>query len=717
MSDSLAINLQRNKEELQFQHIEENLNNYAPNPQMKSVESFDSDTTVSTKEVKIETERLGFTNKLSAAGAINRKNIENKEKPVVDTRYLKKTADYKEVSKDEKLTDLKNEFEQEKYKRKKFFGGYAEDSAEMVEVKTRLKEMVSYLNEPVQVEFMEDSAQILSNLYRELIKSCNNYLGDGTKGKRTSVGKLRRNMVERILNSAKNESALIVSIAKNTEAAAKARDVDVENMTWENMLFECRASHYSNKKGDDIGVVGGGTSTIFVVKNDNKSYFFKEREKLKEDTAENKEKGALDNLAMQKTLGKITENDANWIEEKIKVFSESFKKDVKAGMSESLAKAMMICFIDLGTCVRLSKVGSGKYNQGKALDAFLRTLKRHYGIDFKYEDHPSSMIISQLITLFDDIMTKKTIENGKEKVEKEDDNTKIENKINAVKIGLGSLAKEYQNTNTMGSGNVKMPEGATITNNNVVTSRMANMLGVSDIVAKSETTVLNIDGKTMVGNLMEGVDGEYIDKRSLIEEKACYSGNAKKQLLSLSVLDYILGQTDRHSGNFLVTHEKRGNQTVITGIKGIDNDACCGMLSADEIEGLKEEGYSCLKTLTNEKGFNLPAIDYKFAQSIMALTPDALMYEFADLLKPEQISSIMDRLSFVQSKVGEVIAMYDQAKKKGADITKKDVEKRFNIKVLETEGDWERYGSSEVEEQRLKKYNPLMFNPDLKMAV
>lgn len=58
---------------------------------------------------------------------------------------------------------------------------------------------------------------------------------------------------------------------------------------------------------------------------------------------------------------------------------------------------------------------------------------------------------------------------------------------------------------------------------------------------------------------------------------------------------------------------------MITGIKGIDNDACCGMIHPKELEKAKG-GRAALQRITKGKTFNLPAIDYSFAKNIMALS-------------------------------------------------------------------------------------------------
>lgn len=705
MSDHLSLTLQKKTEEFKVRELEKkNFPSSEPLQDLKKSESFGSVFSIPTDEIITEINNQGFTNQLSGIGEVNKNRMENGQDSMLDTRYLKQTTDYQEVSKDERLTDLQREFAEERYKRKKFFGGYKEDSAEMKEVKNKLSEMVDYLNEPVQVGFMEDAAQILSNLYRELIKSCNDYLkGHGSKGFFTSTGTLRRQMVERIRNSASKESALIVSIAKNTEDSMKAQANKnskkgkngefLENMTWENMLFECRARHYSTEKGDDIGVVGGGTSTVFVVKMENKNFFFKDKEDLKEDTVESKEKAVLENIAMQKTLGKISKDDASWVEEKIKKMTLSYKHDINDRLNESEAKLMMESFRMFDSCYNNAKTICQKNKSKLTLEStfayYLNSIKEQYGLDYGIDDYKYSKILADIRSLYEEVL-------------------KDENKLKAIKMGFGALSKEYVSMSVMKEG-VKLPKGASITNNNVVTSRVADLLGVSELVCKSETTVLNVEGKTKVGNLMEGAEGGYIEDIKHEKHATTYSGKAKKQLLSLSVLDYIMGQIDRHHENYYVTHEKKGNRMIITGIKGIDNDACCGTLRPDEIEGMSG-GRACLQRLTKGKTFNLPAIDYNFAKTVMALTPEVLKYELADLIMPEQISAMIERLSFVQSKVGEVITLYEKGANKDA------INKKYKIKILETDDEWESLGSTQAEEKKLKSYNSYLFRENFRLS-
>lgn len=89
---------------------------------------------------------------------------------------------------------------------------------------------------------------------------------------------------------------------------------------------------------------------------------------------------------------------------------------------------------------------------------------------------------------------------------------------------------------------------------------------------------------------------------------------------------------------------------------------------------------------------------------------EVLKYELADLLKPEQILAMIERLSFIQSKVGEVIDLYEKEKDKDA------INNKYKIKILKTDDEWESLDSTDKEANRLIKYNSDLFRPGLGMS-
>ena len=128
------------------------------------------------------------------------------------------------------------------------------------------------------------------------------------------------------------------------------------------------------------------------------------------------------------------------------------------------------------------------------------------------------------------------------------------------------------------------PEGR-FNRRNSAMSAMADFLGCPELLARSENVKLNIDGQTLRGTFMEeakGGDPRYLNKSPEFFATNIYSLEnlkVKKQIASLQVLDYLCGNTDRHSGNIIYKFNKKDDGTVtLDGIQGIDNDVSFGQI-------------------------------------------------------------------------------------------------------------------------------------------
>ena len=198
----------------------------------------------------------------------------------------------------------------------------------------------------------------------------------------------------------------------------------------------------------------------------------------------------------------------------------------------------------------------------------------------------------------------------------------------------------------------KIPDNSIISNRNVASSRMADLLGLGDIIAKSKKAKIKQAGKkSRVGNLMDKARG--IPASKLLEIKAInpdlkfhISPNAKKQLMALQVLDTICGQIDRHLNNYFVTITENDKDVTIDSIQGIDNDLSFGNLKLDKM------GKNKLPAFIDGEGqaiFN--HMDKDLANRVLALSPEALKFIFADLISPGEIESLIERLEVVKSAI------------------------------------------------------------------
>lgn len=124
----------------------------------------------------------------------------------------------------------------------------------------------------------------------------------------------------------------------------------------------------------------------------------------------------------------------------------------------------------------------------------------------------------------------------------------------------------YENLGFLNEGGV-----VNMSRRNVATSRMASLLGLEELIAKSQTVDITDEatGRLIRGNLMDQAEGiEYANVwEDLINGRV--TSSFLRDVTNLQVLDVLCGQLDRHGGNMMYKVEN-GN---ITGVQGIDNDA------------------------------------------------------------------------------------------------------------------------------------------------
>ena len=128
-----------------------------------------------------------------------------------------------------------------------------------------------------------------------------------------------------------------------------------------------------------------------------------------------------------------------------------------------------------------------------------------------------------------------------------------------------------------------------------------------------------------------------------------YSPEALKQITSLQILDIICGQIDRHDANYIGDFEKQEDGNVILkGIKGIDNDLCCGKIKYNDIVSRGSMGYNRIKNIENGGRLTIFAVDVSLMQKICAIKPEVLDYQMCDLLSKEERVALIDRLMGVK---------------------------------------------------------------------
>jgi hypothetical protein len=245
------------------------------------------------------------------------------------------------------------------------------------------------------------------------------------------------------------------------------------------------------------------------------------------------------------------------------------------------------------------------------------------------------------------------------------------NKAECLKLFdfLVEANKEIIGKNTVKS-NAAMSENQSISGRNAAMSRVAKLLGVSDVIAESKNAKIIQDGKTKRGNIMVEAKGESpleMKEKGDLQKTDVSSGELQRQLVNLQLLDTLCGQTDRHLGNYFMQQENGR----ATGITAIDNDIAFGKKGSSKSatpEGEKMHNPQGKLSPFLEKGseeMNLPVVDEDVAYRIINLDPKTLLFAVSDIVTDEDDrAALLERLTTMQKALK---VMEDKNKKAGAE--------------------------------------------------
>ncbi|MCR4596258.1 MAG: hypothetical protein K5673_05705 [Lachnospiraceae bacterium] len=193
----------------------------------------------------------------------------------------------------------------------------------------------------------------------------------------------------------------------------------------------------------------------------------------------------------------------------------------------------------------------------------------------------------------------------------------------------------------------RIRHGRPLSDRNVVTSRLATLLGIQSMVCDSRTATIRMGGKVIEGNLMEDTGGEETSKK-----KRAYTQNAISQLFMVNTFDFICGQTDRHFANF---HAKvKGGD--YDDIRCLDNDMAFGDLKSTNIG---TRSYNRIMPVTEMSLMGLPV---SFANRIMAIDRPYLNQALGDILDKGELDALEDRLNYVKMRIVDMANERQDAK-------------------------------------------------------
>ena len=189
---------------------------------------------------------------------------------------------------------------------------------------------------------------------------------------------------------------------------------------------------------------------------------------------------------------------------------------------------------------------------------------------------------------------------------------------------------------------------------NAAASMVADLVGCKNILATSKTLQIKDPetGKIVSGVYMENAEGidrnsakrEDIEKfNNLSPEKIQNSFGLKKDIANLQVVDWLIGNPDRHFCNFFYKFDAEGNPT---GIVGIDNDLSFGT----------KDHYKMCSGMIIE---NMSVIPKETAERVMSMNKE----EFKNMLfgydlTLAEVNKAVGRLEELQDKIERDINYY-----------------------------------------------------------
>lgn len=202
--------------------------------------------------------------------------------------------------------------------------------------------------------------------------------------------------------------------------------------------------------------------------------------------------------------------------------------------------------------------------------------------------------------------------------------------------------------------------GVNMSKRNVAMSRMADLIGVGSVIARSVNANMTYDGKEMSGNLMESAVGIDHKDNPLMKDTSQMdfsSGNVQKQSTQLQLLDIICGQLDRHVDNIFYDFDKENSKlTKLKGIQGIDNDAAFGKKKDITKEFANFEALNILHDAKTKKAtnFSLPLVDEQTGNRILELTYEMVQMVLGDLIPKDQIENTWERIKLLKVYLNEL---------------------------------------------------------------
>lgn len=487
-----------------------------------------------------------------------------------------------------------------------------------------LKHIDELLNMQYDPKNIDKDKDEIEKMFRKTILACEDYVAN--RNPWTSEGKARLQMVKDFQAQLQHESIMFTNTVQQLEKKAleenNAENEIGENeikqnsekhgskeqkQTWLSILAKVRTEEIKDgENGCKVTIGGAGTSKIYIVEKDGKKRYFKENEKIPNGNY-------YTNLDLSvNELNKVGDDTSKRRADYLTVIKQAIKshyatdEDFRIDVAKNKPQGMggLVAFI------------RAKLAGDKKLTEIFRVIDIEFTKHQKYEESDMYFI----------------------------DNELREALKRSTCCGIATK-------------HALIDPKSEISKRNVATSRMAELLGIGDMVAKSVMADVIINGKKMSGIAMEEAKGQSTglahDKAAKKQKRTNYSPNAFRQLLNLQIFDIICGQVDRNGANYLAEEEEIEKTDIIefTKIKAIDNDMAFGNLKYNDLLDRGDDGLNRMRNIESMGELHVPAMDKKFADSILALDAEKINYALCDVLSIEEREALIDRVKGVQKAI------------------------------------------------------------------
>ena len=512
-----------------------------------------------------------------------------------------------------------------------FFGISPGDSPEMKLIKDGYKEITSKLQAKLPLTAEEKNARWKEarESYDRVIKHCDDYIA--SRNPYTKSGKMRKQMVETIKDQLTKDRDLLRAGYENIGDKSEIKS----------LMDLFRSNQPAVIKLDKLpDNVGSGTSVVYKLKEGSNVSFFKPAEKKVD------RKNSLE--IMQNVVEAANDLEKELLSQTIETvkYMQSFKVagtlSQTEGMFESFTQGMIGVYIhrdyenmDGNAIVARIKKQTKIPREGLPKDYPMKKVKKKTvpenpaDIYFRMAKNPDGSY----------------------------DTAKVKAVINLYRQGFQAFNTGQQMVNVLG---LKGDEDMAI--RNVASSRVADLFGLGDIVARSESACISMpDGTLVYGNKMEEAKGiSYADlEHKAQKEKGSnivFSKKAADQRYALYLLDSLCDQVDRNNNNFICDVEetkvkdKEGKEVtryVIRSIKGIDNDLAFSNSTNDVMLGS-----SLKRKFGDVNGRKLPLAQ---TQRFLETDINTLLSSVKDVLEPEALNALALRFDLLKNTISEVM--------------------------------------------------------------